>query len=75
MNDHRRPQNDRLLLTRSGIRRRDFVAGSLAAGTIAFAGGPAWAQNGATVPQACVPPIPPGQPANFTPSSGGPVRV
>lgn len=75
MNDHRRPQNDRLLLWQRGMPRRHFLAGSLAAGAVAFAGAPAWAQNGATVPQACVPPIPPGQPASFTPVSGGPVRV
>jgi polyphenol oxidase len=42
---------------------------------VAFAHGQAWAQNGATVPQACVPPIPPGQPVSFTPATGGPVRV
>jgi TAT (twin-arginine translocation) pathway signal sequence len=60
MNDHRRPQNDRFLLRQSEIRRRNFLAGSLAAGAVAFAGTPAWAQNGATVPQVCVPPIPPG---------------
>lgn len=75
MTDHRRPQSNRLLVARSGIRRRHFLAGSLAAGAVAFAGSPAWAQNGATVPQACVPPIPPGQPVLFTPSTGGPVRV
>ena len=61
MNDHRRHHNDRLLLTRSGIQRRHFLAGSLAAGAMAFAHTHAWAQNGATVPQACVPPIPPGR--------------
>ena len=75
MNDHRRPQNDRPLPRQSGIRRRNFLAGSLAAGAVAFARTQAWAQNGATVPQACVPPIPPGQPVSFTPSTGGPVRV
>jgi polyphenol oxidase len=75
MNDHRRPRNDRLLLMRSGIARRHFLAGSLAAGAVAFAHTHAWAQDGATVPQACVPPIPPGQPVSFTPVTGGPVRV
>lgn len=75
MNDHRRPQNVPLLPSQGKIRRRHFLAGSLAAGAVAFAGGQAWAQNGATIPQVCVPPIPPGQPASFTPATGVPVRV
>ena len=70
MNDRR---NDRRTPARSGIRRRDFVAGSLAAGAAAF-GTRAWAQGGATVPLHCVPPLPPGPAVNFTPSTG-PMRV
>ncbi len=45
MNDHRSPENDGFLLRQSGIRRRNFVAGSLAAGAVALAGTKAWAQN------------------------------
>ena len=57
-----------------GIRRRDFVAGSLA-GAAALGAAPAWAQLGPTVPEHCVPPVPPGQPVAFTPSTTAPMRV
>jgi polyphenol oxidase len=67
MNDHPRIPRGGHFVTRNGIRRRDFVAGTLAAGAAAFAGPRAWAQGGATVPLHCVPPLPPGEPVNFVP--------
>jgi len=59
---------------KAGIRRRDLMTGSLA-GALAFGTSPAWAQLGPTVPQHCVPPVPPGQPVAFTPVAGAPTRV
>ena len=41
---------------RREMRRRDFVAGSLAGGTALMAGANAWAQAGPTIPIVCVPP-------------------
>jgi len=62
MTDHRRIRNGgSSVVTQTRIRRRDFVAGSLAAGTAALTGTKAWAQSGATVPLHCVPPL---RPAN-----------
>ena len=52
--------------------RRDFVAGSLAAGTALLGGGKAWAQ---VVPLHCVPPLSPIQGVLFEPPVGGPMRV
>jgi polyphenol oxidase len=74
MNDQPRLPRGGHLVTRNGIRRRDFVAGTLAAGATAFTGIPAWAQSGATVPQHCVPPLPTGDPVQFAPITG-PARV
>jgi len=59
---------------RAGIRRRDLMAASLA-GAVALAGTRAWAQLGPTVPDHCVPPIPPGQPVAFTPVANAPLRA
>jgi polyphenol oxidase len=62
-------------ITQHGIRRRDFVAGSFAAGAVAFANTRAWAQAGPTVPQHCVPPIPT-EPVQFiSPSNSTPARL
>ena len=59
---------------RGGLRRRDLVTGSLA-GAVALSTTRAWAQLGPTVPEHCVPPIPPGQPSAFTPVANAPMRV
>lgn len=61
------------------MRRREFVAGSLLAGTSLMAGAKAWgtkawAQAGPVIPLHCVPPLPPGQATLFAPA-GGPLRV
>jgi polyphenol oxidase len=56
------------------MRRRDFVAGSLLAGTALMVGTKTWGQAGAVIPLHCVPPVPPGQATLFA-SAGGPVRV
>jgi polyphenol oxidase len=62
------------------LRRRDFVAGSLAAGAGLAAGATAWnawPQAGPptpTIPIECVPPVALGQATNFAPTPG-PVRV
>jgi len=58
----------------AGIRRRDLMTGSLA-GAVALASTRAWAQLGPTVPEHCVPPIPPGQPVAFSPVANAPMRV
>lgn len=75
MNDHPDTPRRGHFVMGNGIRRRDFVAGTLAAGAAAFAGFPAWAQSGATVPLHCVPPLPPGEPVQFVPPTGVPARI
>jgi polyphenol oxidase len=66
-----------------GLRRRDFVAGSLATSAGLAAGATAWNawSQGATpptpmptIPIECVPPVPFGQASAFAPP-GGPVRI
>jgi polyphenol oxidase len=76
MTDHGRVRTgDSSAARQPRIRRRDFVAGSLAAGTVALTGTKVWAQAGATVPLHCVPPLPPGAPVAFNPPVSGPQRV
>jgi polyphenol oxidase len=55
-----------------GLRRRDFLSGSLAGAAICLSDVKAWAQVG---PLHCVPPLPPVQPVPFTPPTTGTVRV
>src|SRR4051794_39539805 len=74
MSDHTNTKHMRHA-AKGGIRRRDLMTGSLA-GAFAFGTSPAWAQLGPTIPQHCVPPVPPGQPVAFTPpAANAPVRV
>jgi polyphenol oxidase len=54
--------------------RRDFIAGSLLAGTALMAGAKAWAQAEPVIPLHCVPPLPPGPGTLFAPADG-PLRV
>jgi polyphenol oxidase len=61
------------------LRRRDFVAGSLAAGAGLAAGATAWnawsqVTPTPTIPIECVPPVPMGQASAFAPAVG-PVRI
>jgi polyphenol oxidase len=75
MIDHRRLRNGNTGTgPQTGVRRRDVVVGSLAAGMAALVNTRAWAQ-GATVPLHCVPPLPPGEPVQFNPPSTGPLRI
>jgi polyphenol oxidase len=72
---HNPPQSP----NKGDIRRRDFVAGSLAAGAglaVGAAAWKAWSQGipAPIVPIECVPPVPFGQAAAFA-SASGPVRV
>ena len=57
---------------RTGIRCRDFVAGSALAGAAWMTGAKAWAQ---IAPLHCVPPLPSIQAVLFNPPTGGPVRM
>lgn len=73
MSDQRRDK-DTSPASSGGLRRRDLMTGSLA-GAVAFSASRAWAQLGPTVPEHCVPPIPPGVPVAFTPVANTPTRV
>jgi hypothetical protein len=81
MSDHHNQQTSQIGF-RKGLRRRDFVAGSLAAGAglaIGSAAWNAWSQAAPptpapTIPIECVPPVPFG-PASAFATPGGPVRI